>query len=89
MFTKIAAAGVVAALALGFASVASAKDYDDLLKDKGVIAYEAGAPFPNSEYGQSRGYEARAQARTMRRDPVRMPYAVDQIGAADSWPGQW
>ena len=58
MLKIIAATGLAAAFALTVASAASAKDYDDILKDRGIYVYENGAPFPYSSYNQGHAYEA-------------------------------
>jgi hypothetical protein len=50
MLTKIVAAGLAATFAVGLASVASARDYDDIQKDRGIYVFENGAPYPYSEY---------------------------------------
>ena len=65
----IAATGLAAAFALTAASVASAKDYDDILKDRGIYVYENGGPFPYSSYNQAPGYEQ--QARVVNHGKVR------------------
>jgi hypothetical protein len=86
MLKIIAATGIAAAFALTVASAASARDYDDILKDRGIYVYENGSPFPYSEYQtQVRAHETHVQALNARSRAARAQAEAVESESPDRW----
>ncbi len=85
MLKIIAATGIAAAFVLTVASAASARDYDDILKDRGIYVYENGAPYPYSEYQQGRVHERHIQATNARTNAARAQAEAVQSESPDRW----
>ena len=89
MFSKIAMAGVAAALVLGSAVAASAEDYDEVLRNSGLAVATNGVPAPYTQY-KVNGYEARAQATHSRQQSTRNSSEMNATSQQqNNWPGQW